>query len=190
MPDQNIRCFIAIPVEEAVRNELASIQSKLKEVDSGVRWEDPEKFHITVKFLGDITPNEVSTLCSNLRSGLSNYSSFPLLYDSVGAFPNIFRPRIIWIGARANVQLSSIQRPVEEICDKHSLGKEERKRFHPHITIGRIKEGQKLSRLTEILKSITFKPIQSLCQEVLVMKSVLHPSGSRYSLLDSIPLRK
>lgn len=190
MPDKNVRCFIAIPVEEAVRNELASIQSKLKEVDSGVRWEDPEKFHITAKFLGDITPNEVSTLCSNLRSGLSDYSSFPLLYDSVGAFPNIFRPRIIWIGAHANEQLSSIQKTVEEICDVLLLGKEERKRFHPHITIGRIKDGKKVPRLTEILKSVTFEPIQNLCQEVLVMKSVLHPSGSRYSVLDSIPLRK
>jgi 2'-5' RNA ligase len=80
-----------------------------------------------------------------------------------------------------------LQRRIEEVCGRFGFPKEDRA-FHAHITLGRVRGNRHLDRLTEIVKTVTFEPMQARCAEVHIMRSELRPTGSVYTLLNSIPL--
>jgi len=111
-----------------------------------------------------------------------------LVYDSLGAFPDLIHPRVLWVGARGNDVLTSLQRNIEVTCSRFGFPIETRG-FHPHITLGRVKGSRNLARLTAKVKSITFVPSETACFEVLLMKSDLQPTGSVYTTLKSFPLK-
>ena len=182
-----IRAFIALPSSTETKEQIAAIQAKLIETQADVKWEGSEKFHITLKFLGDCEQAVLDSLAGDLRVSLSRTQSFKLLYDSLGAFPNVARPRVVWVGAQENPQITMLQQRVEEACAKFGFTREDRP-FHPHITLGRVKGNCHVDRLTETLKTVTFEPLQAHCGEIHVMRSELRPTGSVYSLLNSIPL--
>jgi 2'-5' RNA ligase len=183
----SIRTFIALPTSAGVQQAMAEIQERLKAADAEVKWESPDKFHITLKFLGNLEPSKIELLAAGLTKGLSQCDSFDLLYESLGAFPNPLRPRVVWIGAQPSRAVLDLQAIVEQICAGQGFPKENRT-FHPHITLGRVKDTQNLARLTEAIKNTTFEPLPSLCAEVVLMKSDLHPRGSSYTELKSIAL--
>jgi 2'-5' RNA ligase len=182
-----IRAFIALPTSSEVKQQIAAIQAKLIETQADVRWEGSERFHITLKFLGDCEPEVLHSLLSDLQASLRGTRSFELLYDALGCFPNMTRPRVVWVGAQENPQIATLQRLIEDACGKFGFAREERP-FHAHITLGRVKGNRHVDRLTETLKTVTFEPLQARCGEIHLMRSELQPTGSVYSLLNSIPL--
>ena len=111
-----IRAFIALPTSNEIKQQITAIQSQLKETHADVRWEGAEKFHITLKFLGDSEPEVLQSLASNLRDSLRETRSFDLLYDALGCFPGASRPRVVWVGAHENPHIASLQQLVEEVC--------------------------------------------------------------------------
>jgi len=184
----SIRSFLALPTSEQTKASISLLQSKLRESEAEVRWESSDKFHITLKFLGNVEPPIIDSLVSQLQVLLKNVSSLKTIYNTIGGFPSVDRPRVIWIGAEQNEFLMKLQENIESVCTELGFDKEDRV-FHPHITLGRVKGNRKLSRLTETVKSLTFEPIQALCSEVLLIKSDLKPSGSVYTTLKSFPLQ-
>ena len=182
-----IRAFIALPISPEIRTDIASLQAQLIATDAAVKWEAHEKFHITLKFLGDIESSQVDPLAAAIRKSIGGSSPFEIAYVTLGGFPNVDRPRVVWIGARENEHIQSLQRHVEEACVSNGFAKEEHP-FHAHITLGRVKGIRNLDRLTAKLKSITFQPLMARCSEVRLMRSELKPTGSAYTLLNSIPL--
>ena len=183
-----LRAFIAVPTAEEVRDRIAKLQSRLIESDAHVKWETSAKFHITLKFLGDTEDQTLADLSTRLQPALLALPSFDIIYDALGAFPNVNQPRIVWIGAPASDAIRLVQNRVEEVCNELSFGREDRP-FHPHITLGRVKGNRNRPRLTEQLKNTTFEPIQTHCTAVHIMRSELKPTGSIYTLLNSIPLK-
>jgi len=153
-----------------------------------VKWDSPDKFHITLKFLGNVPPDTIAELSDALTPLVSTVHSFKLVYDLLGAFPDLHHPRVIWVAARSNESLSLLHREVELLCDRFKFEREERM-FHPHITLGRVRGSGNLSRLTAKVKSITFEPVETDCSEVLLIKSDLRPTGSVYTTLKSFPLK-
>ncbi len=185
---QTIRSFVALPATTTVRERLTEIQQELIQTLPDVKWDSPEKFHITLKFLGNVEPQLLEKLIVALRPVATQLPAFELIYQDVGAFPSITRPRVIWIGTSPNDALLSLQRQVEETCARFGFPKEDRA-FHPHITLGRVKSSRNIHRLTDKLKSTTLEPTHSRCTELLVMRSDLRPAGSVYSVLKSIPFK-
>ena len=183
-----IRTFIALPSSAAVQQQMVIIQSKLKVTQADVKWDSSDKFHITLKFLGGIELSSIESLSSALTEMMKKFPAFEITYNSLGAFPNLHNPRVIWIGTESNQIMLDLQSGVERVCSDFGFQKEERA-FHPHITIGRVKGTHNLARLTEAIKTITFEPMQSRCSELLLMKSDLRPSGSIYTILKSFPLQ-
>ena len=181
------RTFVAIPTSSDIKQKILGIQDQLIQSHADVRWEPAEKFHITLKFLGDCELELIRSLATELESVLRDVRSFDLEYRSVGCFPNLSRPRVVWIGAAEIVGLTELQRRVEETCGRFGFPKEDRA-FHPHITLGRVKGSRNLDRLTDRVKSVTFDSIQTRCGEVHIMRSELRPTGSVYTLIHSIPL--
>lgn len=182
-----IRSFIALPAPEDVRSRLAEIQQKLRETSADVRWESPEKLHITLKFLGDMEEQKLGPLSGALTEALRGVKAFPLAYGGLGTFPENTAPRIVWAGTEPSADVDALYRTVESVCSSFGFPRETRT-FHPHITIGRVKGTRNLARLTEATKSVTFHPISTECREIRLMKSVLRPEGSAYSILTTISL--
>jgi RNA 2',3'-cyclic 3'-phosphodiesterase len=184
----SIRTFIALPALSNVQQQMAVVQSELKATQADVKWELQDKFHITLKFLGDIEQSKIESLASPLADLVNQFPAFEIIYTTLGVFPNLHNPRVIWIGTKSNQVVIDLQSGVEKVCSNFGFQKEERT-FHPHITFGRVKGTRNLARLTEAIKTITFEPMQSRCSELLLMKSDLRPSGSIYTILKSFPLQ-
>lgn len=186
MPE--IRAFIALQSSPEIKTKLTEVQSELISANADVKWDATEKFHITLKFLGNCKPEVLAQLTTDLRSSLQDIHSFEIVYRTIGSFPTIAHPKVVWVGADKNQSLDQLQTKVEEVCTKLGFAKEDRQ-FHPHITLGRVKGNRNIHRLTEKLKSITLEPLQAQCSEVMLMRSELKPTGSIYTLLNSIPLK-
>ena len=183
----SIRAFIALPVAPSVQREMALVQEQLKSAGPEVRWEHPSKFHTTLKFLGDVELASVDALSRALAGAVRPFKSFTVRFETLGAFPDLRRPRIVWIGTNPDPFILDLQRAVEAACAGLGYPAEEHA-FHPHITLGRIKAMRPSPRLTEAIKTVTFDPIQAGCPEVVLMKSELKPGGSVYTRIQSYPL--
>ena len=182
-----IRTFLALPAQSHAQRAIADIQTKLKAAQADVKWESNDRFHITLVFLGNAEQSKLELLSAALTKSVREFPSFKIMYESIGTFPNLQKPRIVWIGIRSNQMVLDLQSMTGNICAEFGFPKEERM-FHPHITLGRVKENCNLVRLTETIKTITFEPIEMFCSEILLMKSDLYPSGSIYTILKSFPL--
>ncbi|MBI5215240.1 MAG: RNA 2',3'-cyclic phosphodiesterase [Ignavibacteriae bacterium] len=185
-----IRTFIAIDTPEEFKPEISRVQNMLKGVRSEVRWEQEKKFHITLKFLGDVKETTMPGMLSHLDSVLREFSSFDLTYNNLGCFPNKKFPKIIWVGAHnTDGKLEEIQSTIED--ELISFGfKREKNHFTPHITIGRVKGEKNLQNLVSLMEKVTLTPRTFHINEIVVMKSVLQPSGSEYEVLQTIQLQQ
>jgi 2'-5' RNA ligase len=184
-----IRSFISLPASPSAQQRIAEVQMRLREEPADVRWESSEKLHITLRFLGDIEENDLDELAHALGPQLRGLPSFRISYNALGTFPGPTHPRIIWIGIEENAHVLEVERIVTGLCRERRLGRDEARAFHPHITLGRVKSSRGIGSLTATLKTITFEPIEDLCAGVHIMRSDLRPTGSRYTLMYSIPLQ-
>jgi 2'-5' RNA ligase len=183
-----IRCFIAVDTPPDLKEKIAEIRDKLRACGAEVRWESTEKFHITLKFLGNLDAGRLHPLEAELMEGLKSFSPFPLIYHGVGSFPSSHHPRVVWVGCEdRSGALGRIQAEVERVAEEFGIEKEERP-FHAHVTIGRVKGSRNLKELVFELGAATFSPYAVMVNEVLLMKSDLKPAGSIYTVLRRFPL--
>ncbi len=169
---------------------MVEVQARLKEAFADVRWENRDKFHVTLKFLGGVEESTLQQIIERLSGALSPFSHTRLVYTGLGCFPNKRNPRVIWVGCENEEGvLLRVFQTIEEIVEPLGFEKEKRA-FHPHVTLGRVRSPKRAQDLIEKMKSLTFEQQVAECREVLVMKSDLRPSGSVYTVLHRIPLRK
>ena len=143
---QPLRCFIAIELPLPIREALAGAGEFVSEqLPSGaVRWVKPANIHLTIKFLGDTDPATLPQIGDVLDQVVLRFGQFELRLGKLGCFPNPRKPRIIWIGVDGDVhQLGQLQRAVEEGLEPLGWLPEGR-RFHPHLTIGRVKDNRQV----------------------------------------------
>ncbi len=191
-----LRAFIAleIPLEirEAVYEAMAPLQ---KGIGSAVHWVPMENLHLTLKFLGDVSPSSLEMLSQMLRAEADLFPCFDLCLQGLGSFPNLKRPRVIYIGIQAPAALEGLQRGIE--LASHKLGYESEERgFSPHLTIGRVKHA---SRVTATEQQIIRRALEETRIDLLgtarvdsvhLYKSDLKPKGSVYTRLYSAPLKR
>jgi 2'-5' RNA ligase len=172
-----MRVFIAALIPQEVKVEMKKYVDEIRPRWEGVKWEDYEKFHITLKFLGEVEESKVEEIENVLREPIQVYSPFGMEISRFGGFPNLANPRVLFIGLAENRELSRLQGEIEERLERLGFQKENRP-FLPHVTVGRIKER---SRLKE-----SFPPpprLSFFISEVAIMRSILYPQGSKYTAL-------
>jgi 2'-5' RNA ligase len=185
----SIRSFIAIETPPEVKADIAKVQEGLRTTNADVRWESIEKFHITLKFLGNVEEPKLNLLADRLQEALGAFAAFNMTYQGVGCFPNQHHPRVIWIGAEnEDGSLTRIQETTEEVAEQMGFQREERQ-FHAHITIGRVKGPKNLKALVSDLGNASFSPHVAIIKDVLLVKSDLKPTGSVYSVLRTYQLK-
>ena len=184
----SIRTFIAFDTPSPIKNEMKQLQEELKNSCADVKWESIDKFHATIKFLGDVEESILQQVLSTTESILQKYSEFDVSYQSLGCFPNKKHPRIIWIGCdNHDGKLADIKNTLDKELAAYGFEIEHRT-FHPHITLGRVKGSRGLNNLTPMLENLTFEPHKASINEILIIKSTLKPEGSVYSTLKMIRL--
>ena len=187
---KGVRTFIGIFPPAELQSKIADIGAAFNVESSGVRWEHQSKFHVTVKFLGEVPAHQLSRLRDILIDRAQTIPYFKIQLLAFGCFPTARSPRIVWIGSsrEENTSLVECAEAIEESCAQLGFKKEERV-FHPHITIGRVK-GKIPENLIKTIENTTFEPLKFPCAELLVMKSDLSPSGSTYSKQCTISLKQ
>lgn len=168
---------------------MGVLQSELRESGADVRWESPDKFHATIKFLGDVEEAGLPGVLRDARSACAPHPPFVVSYQGLGAFPALRHPKVVWIGcANEDGTLGRIKTSLDAGLLPHGFKVEERA-FRPHVTLGRVRSARGLQHLTPRLENLTFEPQTGTISEILVMKSVLRPQGAEYSVVTSIHLQ-
>jgi len=185
----SLRTFIAFETPEAIRQSITAFQSDLRRYGADVRWEPPDKFHVTIKFLGKTEESQLPVLTRQIQSVCGTHRSFEVWYRGAGAFPDLKHPRVIWLGCEnEDGTLAGIKSALDTALLPHGFEIEGRP-FRPHVTLGRIRSPEGLHYLTPKLENITFEPLMGTIREVLIVKSVLRPQGAAYTVLSSIQLQ-
>src|ERR1044071_1249338 len=189
-----LRAFIAVELPLEIRKTVCTATSKLQnEIGALVRWVPIENMHLTLKFLGDVSPSNVELLSQMLRAEMELFNCFDLRLNGLGSFPNLKRPRVLYIGIQAPAALEALQRGIESASNRLGYGSEE-PGFSPHLTIGRVKQNITATEQQTIRHALESTKIDLLgtarVNSVELFKSDLRPTGSVYTRLYSASLRK
>lgn len=182
---QRIRTFVAIEVSSGVRDCAADLIGELHRAQVDVKWVDPANMHLTLKFLGDVDARGVYEVCRAVQNAAAPLAPFDLQISGAGAFPNVRRPRTLWVGAsEGEPALAALAEGVES--ELHKLGfRRESRRFHAHLTVGRVRHaGPAMDDLSQLLTDYAdFDLGRTHVGEVVVFSSTLDRSGPIYERL-------
>jgi len=182
--DETIRAFIAIELTGQAHGELAFLQSELRKSGADVKWVEPSNIHLTLRFLGDLEPEKAEELKKILSGVAAGSKPFELTIKDVGAFPDLASPRVIWAGVGLGAAESArIAEAIETKLQALGIPKEER-RFHPHLTLGRVRSRKNCEKLCGMIEAIKFEAGSKIRVDHLTLfRSQLTPQGSVYTPL-------
>ena len=186
----DIRAFIAVPIGDRARAALADAAERIRrEFPDGIQWANPAGIHLTLKFLGNISPSAVAPLLESLTPAAAAQPPFTLKLAALGTFPRHRNPRVLWAGVGGDTDaLSNLQMSVETALTALGHPPESRP-FQPHLTLGRPRRGladTQLSRIAAAISNIAPPPPEIWqAASVELIQSELHPSGARYTVLGS-----
>jgi len=189
--NKNIRCFLAIDPPEVVLENIQAMQKRLKKSIRGViRWVRPEGIHLTLKFFGDISAGDVENISEVIARRTIAVPPFTLEIRGMGAFPDVTRPRIIWLGITGQVgNLRSLQKDLEEEFFTLGFPKEDRP-FRAHLTMGRVKVPKGIIGLAPAVETGgKLEAGNFIVGEVALFQSSLSPQGAIYTRLAAFPLQ-
>jgi 2'-5' RNA ligase len=176
-----VRAFIAIDVPEDARASIRGIIRNIGADSRGVKWVPAQNIHLTLKFLGDVRDDLIPVIKKRLELLGSMYQPFTVDIRGAGVFPNFRNPNVLWIGIEALEGLKSLFMEIDISLSEIGFAREDRG-FSPHLTIGRVKDKRGIDPVVKELatyKDTFFGTIE--VREILLMESVLTPSGAEYS---------
>ena len=175
----DIRAFISLNFDHSVNQTISAIQSKLKKSigQFTLKWESTEKFHLTLRFLGNIEDWKVEGLCKDFGDLIFDFDRIKFQANGIGFFPNPYHPNVMYIGLdEIGDHVHTLVEWIDGIMLKNSI--EPDKKFTAHITLGRFRKDNK-TRINE-KKLITFEPFNVEFDRFYLMESVLDSQGSKY----------
>ena len=136
---ENVRTFIAVSLPGPVKQELKQLQARVKKMGVHASWPRPEAFHLTLKFLGDVSLGHMGSIQRCMEKAASQSAGFQLKAQGLGIFPSVKRPRVIWAGVGGRTDL------LEQVFNNLEKGlaplgfQKQGQRFSPHFTLARVK---------------------------------------------------
>jgi len=181
--DRTFRAFVAVGVPDDVREALAREQRRLRET-LRISWVRPESMHLTLHFLDQIGWDQARRIAEALERCTAAHAAFDIRCAGLGVFPNADRPRGLWAGIEDGEPLIELQRAMRAPL-RRCGARTERRRYHPHLTLARIRrplERQGLSFLGHRLQDAAGDYGTIPVREIHLYRSVLEPTGARYSV--------
>ncbi len=190
-----MRCFIAMELPQAVRNRLRVLIERMKPLCSSVKWVGAENLHLTLKFLGEVRDESLPEVEKAIIEAAASHPAIGLQALGLGVFPNPNWPKVVWAGLvepEGGDKLQSFQKGMEEALEPLGFNPEKRK-FTPHLTIGRInaRRGKPLP-LERLMREVQARKMEDFgsfkAREIVLFKSDLKPSGAVHTVLSKNPL--
>lgn len=178
-----IRSFVAFDIDnKLVLRRFSEVQNILVATGANLKLVKPQNIHITMRFLGNISPSVVDLVYEEMRK--ISYAPFEVEIRGLGVFPSYNYPRVIWAGVQEGVDtlrdiFNQLDLPLRRVGFKSDS-----KGFNPHLTLARVKTGQHKAELINCIKTCTdyeFGTIKANCLKL--KKSVLTPRGPIYSTI-------
>ena len=185
------RTFIAFKVipEREMSDCIQHVQDLLR--DEKIKWVDPEKLHITLRFLGDSSPAQVNSTIKILEELVPSFPAPEVLFTGLGVFRNTHDPRVVWIGMDSGPDLQELKTRIDRKLVPLGFAPEKRK-FRPHLTLGRIKSpgNHSLQKMLGILEGLleeyrNMRFQKNLVKELFYLESILRKEGPEY-----LPLKR
>lgn len=180
-----IRLFLALNIPDTIKSELIELRNSV--AGSNFKWEEKEKLHLTLKFIGDVPEENLNNITSELNF-LSHFSSFKCVIKNFGFFFRDYKPTILWAGLKIDESIFKLIDKVETVLEKFNIKKENRK-FNPHLTLLRIKQDPG-NNFVNSFKNFTFEPLVFTANSISLFKSELHSSGSKYFEIKNYKLKE
>lgn len=174
-----MRLFAAVPLADPAREQILNLLGRLRNASWPVRWVHDEGLHMTLKFFGEVGGERLDVIAEALRFAAQGAGALSLELGDLGAFPSRNRPRILWVGVQAPPALELLQDRIERGCEAIGFPPEGAP-FQPHITLGRVREGQRLPLGGLDDHAEGFKRVPFVAQELVLYESVLTTGGPRY----------
>ena len=183
---EKLRTFIAIELPDELKKRLEMLQEELKK-DSGkaskISWARPETIHLTLKFLGPVENQRLEEISEALKKATRDIEKFTVKTRGIGGFPNLKNPRVVWVGMDGSEYLKKLYGNIEECMESAGFEREKRE-FHPHLTLCRVKnpkDGKMLSERIEKLRTDISMDFQA--DSVVFFKSELKKGGAVHTEL-------
>ena len=185
-----MRAFLGIALPASLRQLLVEVQRTLAEAGTDVRWVQPECLHVTLRFLGEI--NEVQRIAIErigARIG-SSQGPFQLGLGSVGAFPTLDAPRVIWMGIdQGRDVVTQLMEHIEKKLRQVLAPSQEEHAFIPHVTLGRVRSPRSSRILSRHLQTVPWRvPPPWSVSALTLFQSVLSSAGPRYTVFSEFSL--
>ena len=186
-----MRLFVALEIPSAVRDNLAAQIRGLRDLSSKVadkrpHWVRPENLHVTLKFIGEVSPAKLDSIRSAL-SAIRSDAPVDLKFHGLGFFPNENYPRVLWAGLDATTNLTTLAGDIDGALESQGVARE-RRAFTPHLTLARIEPPGLHERLRAVIQDNRAREFGSFqTREFYLIESKLKPSGAEYTTLASFP---
>jgi 2'-5' RNA ligase len=186
-PEPRWRCFVAAPIGEELRAELAVAVAALRraepETDAAFRWTEPEGWHVTLAFLGATDADQVPSIVEALRAETADVGSFEVSTGGMGAFPSARRARVLWY------RVLDEQRRLRLLATgvRDALGLDAGSPFRAHLTLARARAREGV-RLGEELMDAAMPGGRIVVDRVVLYRSHLGRGPARYEKLADLPL--
>ena len=180
-----MRCFIAIEIPQHIKARIFHEFENLKGKNLlRGKFVEKENFHLTLKFLGKITNEEIEKIKKGLRE--IKFKRFEGYIGKTGFFNDEKHIKLIWVDLVSN-ELNELQRQIDKAT---FVIKNDSKKFDSHLTAVRVKSVINELSLIKEVKRIHFKNLDFEIKEFVLMKSELYSEGPKYKVLDKFQLKK
>jgi|SRR5688572_25465787 2'-5' RNA ligase len=183
-----MRCFVAVPLPDALAGRVGAVQRRLgrgwDRVD--VRWSDPAAAHVTLKFLGRVEPAGLAALQAMLAAEASEHRATRVSLGTVGAFPSPRRARVVWLGlGDGGDALAQIAAGIDRGAAALGFAPEARL-YTPHLTLGRVRAPRAGANLAGTL-DVAVRGSWTV-DAIVLYESRLRPAGAVHVPLAAWPL--
>jgi len=183
------RTFLALDLDEPIRRQLGNTQRELDRAGATVRWTKAAQLHVTVKFLGDVADEDLPQVCELAQQAAAEVEPFDFEVAAVTPGPPRGAMRMVWVDiADETGRMAQLNSRLESAYAEMGFRRENR-RFHPHLTLGRIKAPRRLSELGRAVSAMSTRTFGTQSADnLIVYASQLTPQGPIYTPLAKAPL--
>jgi RNA 2',3'-cyclic 3'-phosphodiesterase len=198
-----MRLFVALQIPEAVRNSLTELSAELKKICPRARWAPMQNAHVTLKFIGEVSPDQAKSIRdalghvadpipvlmpTSLRDKIPPLAPFQLIFAGLGFFPDAKRPRTFWAGVDGGPKLARLASAIEDALAPLGIPREQRD-YHPHITLARLDASSEVASLrASIANKLATEFGRAKVVEFSLFQSVLKSAAAEHTRLATYPL--
>ncbi|MCP4151727.1 MAG: RNA 2',3'-cyclic phosphodiesterase [bacterium] len=183
-----MRIFTGIKLDAQVLDDLDKFLEPFKEIDTPLRWTWRDNRHLTLKYIGDVSPKDYARVVSLMEEADLNVGTFDLTLAGCGKFGKKNALNIFWIGVEKKRQLEELFNKIEITLEEFGIEKEQRD-FRPHITMARNKKNFNFKPFLRVIEQFNEEFIATAkVAHFQIYQSELTPGGPIYTILKEFPI--